>query len=145
MVRAHADWGRIGGLEHPVAYVRRMIVNEWLRERRRWFSRMVTVTADDALGELADQVPDTADRHAQRDDIADRLDRLPRRQRTALVLRFYLDLDDAAIAVELDCALATVRSLCSRGITALRLDEAVRAAVGSGGALPTSTREQGET
>ncbi len=125
MVRAHGRWGHIGALDHPVAYVRRIITNEWLGQRRRWSSRHVSVMTGEAFTDFAEHVPDTADRHAQRDDIADRLDRLPRRQRAALVLRYYLDLDDAAIAVELGCAVGTVRSLCSRGIAALRLDAAV--------------------
>lgn len=124
MVRAHGKWGRIAGFEFPVAYLRRMITNEWLGGRRRWFARNVTVTETDDLTQLAGQVADSSEPHALREDLNGRLSRLPRRQRAALVLRYYLDYDDAEIAAELDCAVGTVRSLCSRGIAALRVDGA---------------------
>jgi RNA polymerase sigma factor (sigma-70 family) len=47
---------------------------------------------------------------------------LPYRQRAALVLRYYVDLPDEEIAVLLDCARATVRSLVARGSDSLRLE-----------------------
>ncbi len=45
---------------------------------------------------------------------------LSRREQTILVLRYYQDLDDKAIAVMLGCRPATVRSLIHRGIKKLR-------------------------
>lgn len=45
---------------------------------------------------------------------------LPRRQRAALVLRFYEDLSFAEIATTLDCAEPTARSLVHRGLAVLR-------------------------
>jgi len=45
---------------------------------------------------------------------------LPVRQRCAIVLRYYEDLPDAAIADILHCRTGTVRSLISRGLAALR-------------------------
>jgi RNA polymerase sigma factor (sigma-70 family) len=47
---------------------------------------------------------------------------LPRRQRAALVLRFYEDLPDADIAEILGCAIGTVRSSISRALTTLRTE-----------------------
>jgi DNA-directed RNA polymerase specialized sigma24 family protein len=47
---------------------------------------------------------------------------LPRRQRAAVVLRFYEGLPDAEIAAVLGCGASTVRSHISRGLAALRLD-----------------------
>ena len=125
MVRAHTKWAHIGQVEFPTAYLRRMITNEWLGERRGWFGRKVTVAADDDLNELAGRSPDPAERHALREDVSQRLEKLPRRQRAALVLRYYLDLDDVEIADELNCAVGTVRSLCSRGIATLRAEATV--------------------
>jgi RNA polymerase sigma-70 factor (sigma-E family) len=45
---------------------------------------------------------------------------LPKRQRTAIVLRFYEDLSDVQTAEVLRCAPGTVRSLVSRGMKTLR-------------------------
>ena len=50
------------------------------------------------------------------------LARLPQRQRAAIVLRFYEDLPEDAIAVILRCRNGTVRSLVTRGVQALRDD-----------------------
>jgi DNA-directed RNA polymerase specialized sigma24 family protein len=48
------------------------------------------------------------------------LSTLPYDQRAALVLRFWGDWDEAAIATALDCRPATVRSHVKRGLDALR-------------------------
>ncbi len=50
------------------------------------------------------------------------LARLPQRQRAAIVLRFYEDLPEDAIAEILRCRNGTVRSLVTRGVQALRDD-----------------------
>ncbi len=50
------------------------------------------------------------------------LARLPQRQRAAIVLRFYEDLTEDAIAQILRCRNGTVRSLVTRGVQALRAD-----------------------
>jgi RNA polymerase sigma-70 factor (sigma-E family) len=46
--------------------------------------------------------------------------RLPKRQRAAIVLRFYEDLSDVQTAEALRCATGTVRSLVSRAMKTLR-------------------------
>jgi RNA polymerase sigma factor (sigma-70 family) len=48
------------------------------------------------------------------------LARVPTNHRTALVLRFFLDWDDAEIAQHFDVRASTVRSWVHRGITRLR-------------------------
>lgn len=119
MIRAALRWTRIGAMEHPAAYVRRMITNEWLGQRRRWFARHVELAADlDPLTEPQHDFSDTSD---LRDDVRARLQALPPRQRAVLVLRHYLALSDDEIAAELGCATGTVRSLASRGAAALRV------------------------
>jgi RNA polymerase sigma factor (sigma-70 family) len=45
---------------------------------------------------------------------------LPSRQRVAVVLRFFVDLDDIEIAEHLGCRPGTVRSLISRALSTLR-------------------------
>ena len=53
-------------------------------------------------------------------ELWDILGRLSQRQRTALVLRYYVDLPEEEIAAILHCRPATVRSLVQRGLTRLR-------------------------
>jgi RNA polymerase sigma-70 factor (sigma-E family) len=48
------------------------------------------------------------------------LQQLPRRQREAIVLRYYLDLSEHQTADLLGCAVGTVKSAVSRGLSSLR-------------------------
>jgi RNA polymerase sigma factor (sigma-70 family) len=54
------------------------------------------------------------------DTITDAVARLPHRQRSALVLRYWADLSEADIADTLGCRPGTVKSLLSRAIETLR-------------------------
>jgi DNA-directed RNA polymerase specialized sigma24 family protein len=63
-----------------------------------------------------------AERIAGRDELLRRVSALPARQRTAVVLRYFEDLDDAQIARVMACDPVTVRSYVSRGLKALRVD-----------------------
>lgn len=75
LLRASRRWSTIAAASSPDAYVRRMVVNEYVSWRRKW-ARIVP------RAELIDErsVPDHADRHAEHDDLSRRLDRLPARQ-----------------------------------------------------------------
>jgi len=53
-------------------------------------------------------------------DLHDSLLRLPYRQRAAVVLRYYVGLDDSTIARALGCTRSTVRSSVRRGLQQLR-------------------------
>jgi RNA polymerase sigma-70 factor (sigma-E family) len=55
-----------------------------------------------------------------REDMWRRLHRLPDRQRTALVLRFYEDLSEERTADLMGCPVNTVKSLAARGLARLR-------------------------
>jgi RNA polymerase sigma-70 factor (sigma-E family) len=112
--RAFERWDAIAVTAHPHAYVRRMVVNEHLSWRRR-------------LRRTGHEVPeravaDTTDDHAERDAMIARLAQLPRRQRAAIVLRYYVGLSDAEVADELGCRESTVRSQISRALASLRID-----------------------
>lgn len=63
---------------------------------------------------------DQATAHAERDHMLAALDVLTLKQRQAVVLRFYEQLDDSAIADVLGCSEATVRTHVSRGTDRLR-------------------------
>jgi RNA polymerase sigma-70 factor (sigma-E family) len=108
-------WARVGRSLDPDTYVRRMIVNahisRWRRTRRE--SPVEAVLA-------ADPQPDHADRLGTDDAVWATCRGLPPRQRAAVVLRFYEDLEYAEIAGLLDCSEATVRSHVHRALAALR-------------------------
>lgn len=117
LMRAHMRWRRIGALDNPQAYVRRMLVNEYVSmQRRRW--RLVSrAEVDPGL-----QVPDPATAHADRSALQAELRRLSPRQRAVLVLRYYLGLSDNEIAEELGCTVGTVRGYASRALAGLRVE-----------------------
>jgi len=61
---------------------------------------------------------------------------LSQRQRAAIVMRFFHDMDDEEIAVSIGCRRVTVRSLISRGLVSMRREsdrsEGVRPGVSRG-------------
>jgi RNA polymerase sigma-70 factor (sigma-E family) len=116
LVKVCMRWDRVVRADAPDAYVRRMVLNEFLSWRRRRSSREVVVDTFDG------SLPDRLDELAERDAMWRALLRLPRRQRTVLVLRYYESLPDADIAVLLGCSEGTVRSHASRAFEALRRD-----------------------
>lgn len=119
LARAFEKWQRVERADNVQAYLTRMLTNEFLSWRRRSFRRVVTVP-DDVLPLVAseDHVGDLV----ARADLRRRLASLPRRQSVAIVLRYYLGFADSDSAAVLGCTESTVRSLCSRGLSALRLE-----------------------
>ena len=116
--RAFERWDRISVVQDPNAYVRRMVVNEYISLHRRW-SRARPVDPS-LLVELAGASPD--EQRVDSTELAARLAGLSPNQRAVIVLRYYEDLTDAAIGEVLGCRAATVRSHASRALRALRLD-----------------------
>ena len=118
LVRAWSRWRQVGRLGEPAvsAWTYRVAVNlanSWLRRRvaeRRAMARF-------GSGAVSDHVdPDVADKIAIRRAVA----ALPRRQRTALVLRYFVDLPVAEVAEVMQCPPGTVKSLTSLAMTNLR-------------------------
>lgn len=123
LAKAYPRWLRISNLEQPDAYLKRMIVNEHLRWRRRlWRGEIPVATPGEArLGSRAcDVVASSEDSYANREAAWELLGRLPRKQRAVLVLRYYEDLADAEIAAILGCRTGTVRSQATRALASLR-------------------------
>ncbi|HVK22482.1 MAG TPA: SigE family RNA polymerase sigma factor [Actinokineospora sp.] len=116
LCRAYEQWERISRMSEPHAYVRRMVVNEYLSWRRQ-LKRTSPRAEIEPRG-----LDDGADQRAERDAMIERLASLPRKQRAAVVLRYYVGLTDAEIAVELSCRVSTVRSQISRALATLRID-----------------------
>jgi RNA polymerase sigma-70 factor (sigma-E family) len=116
LLRVYRHWGRVSTMEHPDAYVRRMLTNQYLDWRRR---RQNTETPDPV--ETGHPLPDLAVGVVDRDELARALQSITPHQRTVLVLRHVEGLDDDAIAAVLGCSVATVRSHASRGRERLRI------------------------
>ncbi len=117
-VLAHAfvKWQRIGRLDAPDAYLRRMLVNATISRWRRAASRELVLAEpidSPAAGSLSQ---DSADRDAMWRLVK----ALPTKQRAAIVLRFYEDLDDTASAELLGCSPVTVRTQIKRALATLR-------------------------
>jgi RNA polymerase sigma-70 factor (sigma-E family) len=119
LIRVHAQWGRISAMDSPEHYVRKMLLNEFLSWRRRSW-RLIPNPAVAAAHDRAEA--DHADQYAERDALLTELGKLPRQQRAVLVLRYYEDLDDAAIASLMGCAPGTVRGYATRALAALRVE-----------------------
>jgi RNA polymerase sigma factor (sigma-70 family) len=115
LVRLYPRWAT---LAEPLPYVRRCVTNEFLSWRRRWATRHIRAVPDAVLAEAADAVHVVED--GPDPELWTRVQRLPRQQRAAVVLRFYEGLDDAEIADLLSCRPATVRGHVSRGLATLR-------------------------
>jgi RNA polymerase sigma-70 factor (sigma-E family) len=122
LVRARPRWGRIGAMDAPYLYVRRMVTNDYLSWRRRRARRDITSTHA-TLEELSPAVADPAERHAERDAMRARIAVLPGKQRAAVVLRYYEDATTAEIGQMLGCSEGTVRSHLSRALHTLRVNE----------------------
>ena len=112
--------GRFADLRDPDAlpgYLRATVLNlsrgylRRLRTQRAYLKRTPrgepTVPQDDAGG---------------RDEMWRALQRLPHRQRAALVLRYYEDLSERQTGEALGCSVSAVKSLVSRGLETLRAE-----------------------
>jgi RNA polymerase sigma-70 factor (sigma-E family) len=111
--------GRLRFLRDPDAfepYLRRTIVNLSKNHFRRRAVERAYLEREGPRIEDVNTDPDVA----TYDTLRSALLRLPLRQRTALVLRYFEDLPEAEIAELLGCRQATVRSLVARGLEALR-------------------------
>src|SRR5262249_40589252 len=98
------------------AYLRRAVINEYVRTRRLLSSTEVVLDA-------VPEAPPAESAEGQVDDRAEvwaALGELSARQRAVLVLRYYEGLRDTEIAALLGCREASVRSLASRGLAAMR-------------------------
>jgi RNA polymerase sigma-70 factor (sigma-E family) len=137
LVKAHSRWDRIEGADNPNAYLRRMVVNEFLSWRRKW-ARIVPRAQVDPEQVAA---PDHASRHADADELLTELRRLPGRQRAVLVMRYYGGLSDTEIATILGCTPGTVRGYASRALSALRVE--MRTETGSAQPEPSAAMDNG--
>jgi RNA polymerase sigma factor (sigma-70 family) len=114
LARVCRDWRKVSNLDAPGAWAHRVALNlarSHFRHRavaRRYGGRLESSVQIDE--------PDTATAIAVRHAVA----RLPVRQRTALVLRYFADLSVAETAETMRCPEGTVKTLTRQAILALR-------------------------
>lgn len=115
LAKTYLAWDRI---EDPAAvdgYVRRAMVNTQISWWRR---RKLEVYPTDRLPDRP--VEDHTDRSEMHDALGRALDRLPERQRLAVMLRYYEDMSEREIAEVLGVSVGTVKSTVSRAMARLR-------------------------
>ena len=133
VLKVYKQWGKVMVAEHPEAYLKRIVINEYISWRRRRRNGEVPGEVPDLMtGAAAESVVE------ERDSIWRAMADLSPRQRAALVLRFYEDLPEEEIARILGCAGGTVRSLTTRALDTLRahpqLSRVARTAISPGDA-----------
>jgi len=116
-VAMHDGWRRLRDNDKALSYLRQSVVNR---------SRSVLrhqVVVDKNAPKPAPDMP-SAEQGAiallERSAVVTALRTLPRRQREALVLRFYGDLSEAQIAATMGISKGAVKSHTARAMTALR-------------------------
>jgi RNA polymerase sigma factor (sigma-70 family) len=114
--RAFRDWRRIGVMDEPAAWVRRVAINLATSRFRRWQAeRRATRRLSEGHSDSQDD-PDVAAAVAIRRGLA----QLSTSQRTALVLRYYLDAPVSEVAALTGRSETAVTSLTQRALEALR-------------------------
>ncbi|MBD3781985.1 MAG: SigE family RNA polymerase sigma factor [Micrococcales bacterium] len=112
LVKTYVAWPRVRP-EGALAYARKVLVNERTDSWRRRRGEVVV-----------EAVPDTGGRPSTTSDDRDLVVRLlatlPEQQRRVVVLRYYADLPEQAVADLLDISLGSVKSAASRGLASLR-------------------------
>lgn len=116
LARLYGRWASVAAATSPLAYVRRSVANRFISQSRGPSRRVRVVAEVPERGSGQDVAVDVTDRAL----LWQLLQELPERQRAAIVLRYYHDLPESEIAASLGCREATVRSLVSRGLAAMR-------------------------
>jgi RNA polymerase sigma-70 factor (sigma-E family) len=105
----------IRGVHDVDAYLRRIVVNLYTSSLRRRRVERAWLARRESMPPVSGP-----DQFAERDAMWQALQGLPRRQRAAIVLRFYEDLSEQAAADALGCSKRALNSLVVRALTTLR-------------------------
>ncbi len=116
LARAFASWPRVRRAADPDAYVRKIMVNS---NRNRFRSRRVPEFLTGTPPELA-QVDRDGEERAE---LVAALMALPAGQRAVVVLRYWMDLSEAATAEVLGCSVGNVKSQAARALAKLRASD----------------------
>lgn len=108
-------WHALSDTDNALSYVRSSVING-CRSALRRRGRLTDMAWNPPPGESAEAAALVSEEHRA---VLAAIRRLPNRQREALVLRFYLDLDEGEIARSMRISQGTVKSTTSRGLAAL--------------------------
>jgi RNA polymerase sigma-70 factor, ECF subfamily len=108
LTRTYVHWTRVRGFEHRDAWVARVATNLAIKTSRRRPAAREGVTAD------------ASEETTLRLALVDALDRLPRRQREAVALRYLADLTIDDVALTLGVSAGTVKQSVHRALRTLR-------------------------
>ncbi|GAA3453977.1 SigE family RNA polymerase sigma factor [Dactylosporangium matsuzakiense] len=114
LARLYDKWKRAGQADNIDAYVRAMLVNAYLDERRRPWRREVST---DRMPDVAAPGRGAAGEHG---DLLALVRALPKKRRAVIVLRFYLDHSVEETAEMLGISTGTVKSQTARALETLR-------------------------
>jgi RNA polymerase sigma-70 factor (sigma-E family) len=115
ITRLYLYWHRASTADNLDGYVRTIVVRAYLDEKRLAWSSRVRLSIEPPE-QAAPEGPDLDERVVLRQA----LQKVPRRQRAVLVLRFVYDLPVEDVAAALRCSPGTVKSQTSHGLAALR-------------------------
>lgn len=118
-VRAYQHLRDLCQTESAAPWLRRVVVHAAIDRlrRRRWWLRPFAAVSERSLSRLPAQTRETPE---ARTDLAAALSQLSPGPRAAVVLRYYHDLPEAAVAHELRVPAGTVKSWLHRGVARLR-------------------------
>jgi RNA polymerase sigma-70 factor (sigma-E family) len=126
LIQIYREWDRVREAHDIDAYVRRIIINEHRRTWRRQSAHEQPIGNLDQLLDAGRSSVDFTNSLVTRESLASSLAKLTERERTVIVLRYYQDLDDHAIADLIGSRYATVRSIARRAIEKLRDDITIK-------------------
>jgi RNA polymerase sigma-70 factor (sigma-E family) len=123
-VTLEKSWPRWGQrIDHPDAYVRRIMLTTYLSwRRRRWTAEIPTAELPETTG--------TSDPTDLRISLLGALSELTPRQRAVVVLRYFDDFSEAETAAVLRCSVGSVKAHASRGLQQLRATPGLAASLG---------------
>lgn len=118
-LRTFSGWRRLRDPDAAERYLRRSVVNLC---RSRWRHRDVEHRGNAVLRSREEREADRhgdADRHDTAMVVMEAVRGLPPRQRMTIVLRYYLDLPEAAVADLMGCSTGTVKSQVAKAKVSL--------------------------
>ena len=114
--KVYMRWSRVSRADAPYPYVRRLMVNTLVSNRRRPARRAEVLRASppDELVESGEQAV------LEHQHVWPLVLALPTRQRAVIVLRYYEDLSEQQIADVLGCSTGSVKSQAHDALASLR-------------------------
>jgi RNA polymerase sigma-70 factor (ECF subfamily) len=114
LARVCRDWAKVQRLDHPEAWTRRVALNLAFSSFRRRKAERRALSLSERV-QQSNQSDSAADV-----ELRSLIATLPKRQRTAVVLRYYSDLTYAEIGSVMEIPESTAKSLVARSVKRLR-------------------------